>query len=465
VIHVDFDPALLRALAHARTFYDGLPERPVAARAAAEHILAALDGPMPGPPTDAVEVIDELARAADPGLTAMPGGRFFGWVIGGALPAAVAADWLTSVWDQNCGSPAGTPAAAAVEQVALRWLAELFDLPRGCSGALVTGAQLANFVGLAAARHRVLHAVGWDLEEDGLAGAPPLSVVVGAERHDTVDRALRFLGVGRRQLVVVDADDAGRMRAERLAAALAGARGPTVVVAQAGNVNGGAVDPLAAIADEVDALRARLPAGAAWLHVDGAFGLWARVSPALAHLVAGAERADSWASDAHKWLNTPYDCGIVFCRDADAHRAAIGTSAAYLPAQSEQAVRTPFDYTPELSRRARGFAVWAALRQLGRTGVVELVERSCALARRLADGLAAAGAEVAAVGLNQVVARFGDDERTREVVRRVLADGTCYPTVTTWKGRAAMRLSVCNFRTDLDDVRRSIDAITRAART
>jgi glutamate/tyrosine decarboxylase-like PLP-dependent enzyme len=286
-------------------------------------------------------------------------------------------------------------------------------------------------------------------------------VIVGAERHDTVDRALRFLGFGRRGLTVAAADARGRMAPAALAGALEATAGPTIVVAQAGNVNGGAVDPLATIADLVDGWRARRPM---WLHVDGAFGLWARVSPSLAALVAGAERADSWACDAHKWLNTPYDCGLAFCRHPDAHRAAVGISASYLPAQADSAVRTPFDFTPELSRRARGFAVWAALRQLGRSGVVELVERTTALARRFAELLAGVdGVTVAAVALNQVVVRLGDSEaQTREVVRRLHADGTCYPTFSTWQGAPAMRLSVCNFRTDEEDVRRSVAAIARA---
>jgi glutamate/tyrosine decarboxylase-like PLP-dependent enzyme len=463
----EWRPLLERARALATEFLEGLPERPVAARADAAAMLAALDRPPPESPTDPAAVLEELVRTVDPGLTAMPGGRFYGWVIGGTLPSAIAADWLTSVWDQNAGSCEGTPAAAAIEHVALRWVAELLGVPAG-SGALVTGAQMANFVGLAVARAEVLRAAGWDLEADGLAGAPPIQIFVGADRHSTVDKALRLLGFGTRQVRVVDADREGRMSPAALAEALAGAgAGPAIVCAQAGNVNGGGFDPMPAIAEHVARARAGRPI---WLHLDGAFGLWARVAPARRALADGAEAADSWATDAHKWLNTPYDCGIVLIRNAEAHRRAMHGGATYLP--GEGAVPNPFDHVPELSRRARGFALWAALRELGRAGLADLVERCCVHAAQFAEGLAAVpGVEIMnEVRLNQLVIRFrdpagrDDDAHTRAVTARVIADGVCYPSGTTWRGAAAMRISVSNWTTDDEDLRRSIDAIARAHR-
>jgi aromatic-L-amino-acid decarboxylase len=354
-----------------------------------------------------------------------------------------------------------TPAAAVVEHVALRWVAELLELPAG-SGALVTGAQMASFVGLAIARAEVLRAIGWDVHEDGLAGAPPVEIFVGAERHNTIDRALRMLGFGSRQLRVIEADREGRMRADRLD--LAGSA-PAIVCAQAGNVNGGAFDPLREIAARVADARGRRPL---WLHLDGAFGLWARTVPSRRALVEGAEGADSWSTDAHKWLNTPYDCGIALVRDGEAHRRTFHGGASYLP--GHDAVPNPFDHTPELSRRARGFALWAALRELGRTGVADLVERCCAYAGELGAGLAAlGGVEVMnEVVLNQLVVRFrdpagrDDDAHTRAVLARVIAGGACYPSATVWRGHFAMRISVSNWSTDTDDVRRTIEAIARA---
>lgn len=452
----DWKPLLDRTARIATEFLDGLPERPVSPRSDAVAMLDALDRPLPEAPADPIAVVEELARTVDAGLTAMPSGRFFGWVIGGGVPAAVAADWLTTVWDQNAGSGEGTPAAAVIEHVALRWIADLLQLP-AASGALVTGAQMASFVGLAVARAEVLRAVGWDVEAEGLNGSPPIEVIVGAERHGTIDRALRMLGFGTKQVRIVDADREGRMRAEQLD--LSGA-GPAIVCAQAGNVNGGAFDPLLAITERIADAKQRRPV---WLHLDGAFGLWARVAPARRHLAAGAEHADSWATDAHKWLNTPYDCGIAFVRDAEAHRRVFRGGAKYLP--GDTVLPNPFDHTPELSRRARGFALWAALRELGRTGVADLVERCCAHATAFATGLAAiAGVEVInEVALNQLVVRFSDsDEATRAVTARVIAEGVCYPSITTWRGVAGMRISVSNWSTDADDVRRSIDAIARA---
>ncbi len=459
----DWKPLLERTTRIANEFLDSLPGRPVAPRSDASAMLAAFDRPLANEGADPVAVIDELARTADAGLTAMPSGRFFGWVIGGGLPSAIAADWLTSVWDQNTGSGDGTPAAAAVEHVALRWVADLLELPAG-SGALVTGAQMASFVGLAVARAEVLRGVGWDLEADGLTGAPPIEVVVGAERHGTIDRALRMLGFGTRQVRIVEADREGRLRADQLQ--LSG-DGPLIVCAQAGNVNGGSFDPLVAIGEQVADAKQRRPV---WLHLDGAFGLWARVAPARRTLVDGAELADSWSTDAHKWLNTPYDCGIALVRDAAAHRRTFHGGATYLP--GDAVVPNPFDHTPELSRRARGFALWAALRELGRAGVADLVERCCALAATFAAGLAALdGVEIMnEVLLNQIVVRFrdptgaDDDAHTRKVTAEVTSGGVCFPSITTWRGVAGMRISVSNWSTDEDDVRRSIDAIARAHR-
>jgi glutamate/tyrosine decarboxylase-like PLP-dependent enzyme len=457
---IEWQPILEHACTHARAYLDGIPERPVAPRADAAAMLAALDRPLPDAPGEPRAVIDELVRTVEPGLTAMPGGRFFGWVIGGAMPASVAADWLTTAWDQNAGSGEGTPAAAAIEHVVLRWIAELLEVPAG-SGALVTGATMASFVGLCVGRNEVLRAAGWDVEADGLHGAPPVEIIVGEERHGTIDKALRMLGFGTRQLRVVPADREGRMRVEELE--LGASRAPALVCVQAGNVNGGAFDPLAAIAERVAAARARRPL---WVHVDGAFGLWARVAPRRRELVAGAELADSWSTDAHKWLNTPYDCGIALVRDGEAHRRVFRGGAMYLPGAG--AVPNPFDHAPELSRRARGFALWAGLRELGRRGLADLVERCCAHAEAFATQLRAIpGIEVMnEVVLNQLVVRCGDDDaHTRAVLAHVLASGECYPTATTWRGKAAFRISVSNWMTDDDDVRRSVAAIAKAHAT
>jgi glutamate/tyrosine decarboxylase-like PLP-dependent enzyme len=455
-------PLLDDAAAHAAGFLEGLPERSVAPAATAWELREALGGPLPGGPRDPRRVVAELARASEPGLMATPGGRFFGFVIGGSLPAALAADWLASAWDQNAGLYVAAPAASVVEEVCGEWLIELLGLPESVSYGLVTGCQMANFTALAAARHSVLAAAGWDVEADGLVGAPPFQVIVGEERHVTIDRALRFLGLGTASLITVPADDQGRMRPDALEEVLAGSTGPTVVCAQAGNVNTGAVDPLRAICD------ATHEAGA-WVHVDGAFGMWAAASPTLRHLVEGMERADSWATDAHKWLNVPYDSGLVFCAHPAGHRAAMGTHASYL-VHSEGRERDQMDWNPDFSRRARGFAVYAALRSLGRSGVADLVERCCAHARRFAEALAEEpGIEVLNdVVLNQVLVRFLDPHRdhaarTRAVVKAVQEDGTCWLGGTTWQGKAAMRISVSNWSTTAEDVDRSVAAILRAA--
>jgi glutamate/tyrosine decarboxylase-like PLP-dependent enzyme len=454
--------ALDEAATRAADYLASLPERPVGQPTELPDLRARLDGPVPDQSTDPRRVIADLVDAVEPGLVASAGGRYFGFVVGGATPAALAADWLTSVWDQNAFSYVAAPAAAVVEEIAGRWAAELLGLPTTVSIGFVTGAQMANVTGLAAARHETYRRIGWDVEADGLIGAPRVRVLVGAERHATVDRALRYLGFGTAGSVPVAADDQGRMRADAFRAALAESDAPAIVCAQAGNVNSGAFDPIGdicEIAHEADA----------WVHVDGAFGLWAAASPAVRHLVPGIERADSWATDAHKWLNVPYDSGLIFCAHPGAHRAAMGLRASYLITGADEE-RDAMDYNPEASRRARGFAVYAALRSLGRQGIAELVDRCCDLARRFAQRLSAVdGVEVLnQVDLNQVLVRFlaadGDhDTHTRAVIGRVQRDGTCWLGGTTWQGRAAMRISVSNWSTTEADVDRSVDVIIRCA--
>src|SRR5215212_12037420 len=352
---------------YAAEFLERLPERTVAPTATAEELRKVLGGPLPEGTRQPQLVVAELARAAEPGLMATPGGRFFGFVIGGSLPAALAADWLSSAWDQNAGLYVAAPAASVVEEVCGAWLIELFGLPQNASFGLVTGGQMANFTALVVARHSVLERAGWDVEVEGLSSAPPIRVIVGEERHVTIDRALRLLGLGTANLRAVPADGQGRMRADALSAALAEVTGPTIVCAQAGNVNTGAFDPLG---DICDAARE----SGAWVHVDGAFGMWAAATPSLRYLVEGIEHADSWATDAHKWLNVPYDSGLVFCAHPAAHRSAMGSHASYL-VHSEGRERDQLDWNPEASRRARGFPVYAAIRSLGRSGVAELVDR------------------------------------------------------------------------------------------
>jgi glutamate/tyrosine decarboxylase-like PLP-dependent enzyme len=435
----------------AADFYETLPERPVYPRATVAELHAALSGPLPERGLPARSVIAELAAAADSGLVAEPSGRYFGFVIGGAVPASIAADWLTSTWDQNAGIYAGGPSASIVEQVAGMWLIELLGLPRDASFGFVTGAQMATFTALAAARHHVLANVGWDVERDGLQGAPRIRLVVGAKRHGTVDRALRMLGLGA-PTEVVPADSEGRM----LAGELRLDDEPTIVCAQAGEVNTGASDPFHAIMDARDAARN------AWVHVDGAFGLWAAASDALRHHVAGAERADSWATDAHKWLNVPYDSGLVFTAHPGSHSAAFSARAAYLVVDDEK--REQVDWNPEHSRRARGFAVYAAIRSLGRVGIAELVERTCAHARTFAARLEAMGAELLnSVELNQVLFRFSDDARTEAVLAGVQESGEAWMSGTVWDGRPAIRISVSNWQTSDDDVERTLDAFRALA--
>ena len=447
---------LLRTAELAADYLDSLDSRPVYPQVGVSDLLATLDSPLPDGGSDPAKVIEQLVAAVDPGVVASQSGRYFGFVVGASLPSALAADWLVSTWDQNLGLLALGPAALIVENTAGAWTKELLGIPEDASFAFVTGCQTAHFTCLAAARHHVLGATGWDVVEDGLAGAPPIRVLVGSMRHSTIDRALRYLGIGLSQVRVVDSLPDGRMDPEALRAALAESDGPTIVCAQAGEVNTGVFDDIAAIADAVEGTDA-------WLHVDGAFGLWAAAAPSLRHLVAGHERADSWATDAHKWLNVPYDSGLAFCAHPEAHRASMTAQGAYY-VRDANAVREPMDWTPEHSRRARGVPVYAALRQLGRSGVADLVDRSCAHARRLAAGLAAVpGCEVVNdVVLNQVLVRFADDETTRRVLASVQDSGEAWMSGTQWDGRAAIRLSVSSWRTTEADIDRAVAAFEQA---
>jgi len=438
------------AARRAARYLDGLGDRKVAPDAAAVRALAQLDTPLADSPTDAREILRRLDEHGSGATMAMAGGRFFGFVIGGALPATVAASYLATAWDQNTGLHSVTPATAQLERIALGWLVDLLGLPPATGGGFVTGATLANFTGLAAARHAVLEKAGWDVEGQGLFGAPPIQVVIGEEAHPTLVKALGMLGLGRSRVTAVPADAQGRMRPELLPEL----RAPAIVCLQAGNVNTGAFDPAAEI------VKPAQEAGA-WVHVDGAFGLWALASPRLRALGAGLADADSWATDAHKWLNVPYDSGLALCRHADAMRAALAIRASYLPTTGE---RDPSDFTPELSRRARGVEVWAALASLGRSGVAAMLERCCAHARRFARELSSAGFEILNdVVLNQVLVAFGDAETTRRVVRGVQEDGTCWCGGSHWHGREAMRISVCSWATTDEDVEASLEAIIRVA--
>jgi glutamate/tyrosine decarboxylase-like PLP-dependent enzyme len=450
-----FTAALDRASAHARNWLSSLPDRPVPPRKHADEILATLGGPLPEGRSDAADVVDLLAEAAGPGLMAMPSGRFFGWVIGGALPAALAADWLTSAWDQNSGMRFATPGTVAAEEAAGGWILELLGLPSSADVGFVTGGTMANFTGLAAGRQQVLTAVGWDLDRLGLTGAPPVRVLAGADRHGTVDLALRYLGLG--APTVVPDDDQGRIRLDALADELAAGTGPVIVCLQAGNLHSGAFDP-------IGATTALAHEHGAWVHVDGAFGLWAGASPRLRHLVEGYETADSWGTDAHKTLNVPYDCGISIVAHPPALRSAMGMRASYLV--HDEGPGDPLEKVPELSRRARGVPVWAALRSLGRSGVAALVDQLADQARALADGISLIeGAEILNdVVYTQVCVAFGDDERTREVIERLLADGTTWMSGSRWRGRDVLRISVSNWSTDDADIATSIDAVRRASR-
>jgi glutamate/tyrosine decarboxylase-like PLP-dependent enzyme len=434
----------------ANRYLDSLDTRSVAPASEALAALAAFERPFPEHESTAEAVVAELDEIGSPATMASAGGRFFGFVIGGALPVTVAANWLATTWDQNASFVVTSPANAVLENVALRWLRDIFHLPVQSAGGFVTCATTANFAALAAARHALLGRAGWDVEAQGLFGAPPLTVVTGDEVHASVQKALSLVGFGRARVVRVPVDAQGRMRVDALPAL----DERTIVCVQGGNVNSGAFDPVSEICE-------RAHAQGAWVHVDGAFGMWAAAAPARAHLAQGIEDADSWATDAHKWLNVPYDSGLVFTRDAGALRAAMSVGGAYL-AQDED--RVPYQYTPDFSRRARGVEVWAALRQLGRSGLADLIERTCRHATRFADGLLAAGYSVLNdVVLNQVLVSFGNAERTRDVIRRIQAEGTCWCGGTVWQGQTAMRISVSSWATTDEDVERSLAAILRAA--
>jgi glutamate/tyrosine decarboxylase-like PLP-dependent enzyme len=437
--------------AHARAsrYLASLDQRAVAPDPATVARLTELDTPLPAGPSDPAETLATLDSFSDATM-AMAGPRFFGFVTGGALPVALAANWLAGAWDQNTILTDVTPLTARLEVIATRWLVDLLGLPAGTVAGFVTGATMANVSCLLAARHAVLAQVGWDVEANGLFGAPPVTVVIGEEAHSSLIKALGMVGFGRNRVVRAPVDGQGRIRAESFPAL----SGPTIVCVQAGNVNTGAFDPAEAI---IPLARA----AGAWIHVDGAFGLWAAASPARAHLMAGYAAADSWATDGHKYLNTPYDCGLAFVRDPQPLRAAMSVAAAYLPAG--QTIE-PMELTPEMSRRARGVEVWAALRSLGRAGIADLIEQSCRQARRFAEGLRAAGYEILnEVELNQALVSFGDDERTRRVMAAVQRDGTSWVGGTVWQGRAAMRISVSSWRTTDEDVERSLAAMIRIA--
>ncbi|GII76181.1 aspartate aminotransferase family protein [Sphaerisporangium rufum] len=457
--HLDSAPLDL-AYRQAVDYLAGIGNRPAGATADLGHLLKLFGGPLPPGPVPAEDTVELLGRAAaEGGIPAASGPRFFGYVTGGTLPVAVAADWLVAAWDQTASLYNLSPAIAVAEHVAARWVVELFDLPAGTSVGFPTGCTMAHMTALAAARHHLLGRLGWDVENDGLRGAPEVHLVGGAQRHMTIDMALRYLGFGSGNVKVVPVDGAGRMRPDALAETLAGCDGPVIVCTQVGDVNSGAIDPVGEICDIVHRR------DDAWVHVDGAFGLWAKASPALRPLVAGVEKADSWASDAHKWLNVPYDCGIVMVAHPEAHRAAmLNERAGYLPAPAD-GERDAIEWVPDFSRRARSLPVYAALRTLGRSGVAELVDRCCALVRRFRDGLAGVpGVELLNdVVLNQLMVRFGDDDAvTREVIARIQRSGVCWFGGTTWYGRAAMRISLVNWRTTEQDVDRSLEVVKDA---
>lgn len=453
----DYDEALSRAAHHARRWLGSVPERHVGPRATADEAAEAFGGDLPASGLDPAETIDLLARTAEPGLMAMGSGRFYGWVIGGTLPAGLAADWLVAAWDQNTGLRFATPAAAAAEEAAGRWIVDLLGLPAGSDVGFTTGASMANFAALAAARWRVLERAGWDVNAEGLAGGPRVRVLAGAERHDTIDMALRLLGLGAPESVAVDSQ--GRIEAGALREALAHGAGPAVVVLQAGNIHSGAFDPFP------EAIAAAHEHGA-WVHVDGAFGLWAAAAAATRPLVRGMDAADSWGTDAHKNLNVPYDCGIVVCRDVRALRTALGMHADYLihDRHGDHGPGDPLEKVPELSRRARGVPVWAVLRSLGRDGVQSLVEGLVSHAQQLARRIGELpDAEVLNdVVFTQVCLAFGSDARTEAVAARLAADGRTWMSGSRWRGRSVLRISVANWSSGPEDVEVSVAAVRDA---
>jgi glutamate/tyrosine decarboxylase-like PLP-dependent enzyme len=440
------------AARRAQVYLRGIEHRAVApAESAVADLRVLYQEQLPEGPSDPLRTLERLDALVSPATMAMAGSRFFGFVIGGSLPVALAANWLSGAWDQNAALCRVTPGVSCLEDVALRWLVELLELPAGTGGAFVTGATVANFTALAAARNSLLNRVGWNVEADGLFGAPPITVITGEEAHPSMLKSLGMLGLGRSRVVRVPVDEQGRMRAAEIPAI----SGPTLLCVQAGNVNSGSFDDFEAIIPQARA-------AGAWVHVDGAFGLWAKAAPSLRPLARGLELADSWATDAHKWLNVPYDSGLALVRDPNTLKAAMAITAEYLPTQATE--RNPSDFTPELSRRARGTEVWAVLRSLGRSGLAELFERNCRQAKRFARGLRDAGYEVLNdVVLNQVVVCFGDAARTRQVIEALQKDGTCWCGITEWRGRTAMRISVSSWATTEADVERSLEAMRRVA--
>jgi glutamate/tyrosine decarboxylase-like PLP-dependent enzyme len=443
---------LLRATVdYAIRYLDGLDERSVYPTPDALARLPELGGAFPESPTDPAEVIRLLDEVGSAATVASAGSRYFGFVIGGSLPAALAANWLAGAWDQNAGLYAASPVGAALETITRQWILDALGFPSEAEIGFVTGATMANFTGLAAARQALLERAGWDVEADGLFGAPPITVVVGDEVHVSLLKALSLLGLGRNRVVRVPTDEQGRMRADQLPPLDAS----TLLCIQAGNVNTGAFDPAQILCE-----RAHEAGG--WVHVDGAFGLWLAANPARAHLMAGYADADSWAVDAHKWLNVPYDSALVICRDPKHLRAAMSTSASYLVESSQ---REGFHYTPEMSRRARGAEIWAVLRSLGRSGLADMLERTCRLAERFANGLRAAGFDILnEVVANQVLVSFGDADTTRQVIAAIQQEGTSWCGSTVWHGQAAMRISVSSWATTEADVDRSLEAMLRVAR-
>jgi glutamate/tyrosine decarboxylase-like PLP-dependent enzyme len=445
------DSLLRDAAERAIAYRKNIQNRKVAPSIDALENLKDFDVPLPENPVNENEVIELLDKIGSPATFGISGPRYFGFVIGGSLPAAVAANWLSIAWDQNAGLFVGSPVGAFLESVSLKWMLKLLSLPKTCGAAFVTGASMANFTSLAAARHSALERAGWDVEANGLFGAPKINVIVSEESHVTIFKALGLLGLGRNRVIKVPTDSQGRMIASKIPKV----KGPVIICAQAGNVNTGAFDPIDEITDIAKEMNA-------WLHVDGAFGLWAAVSPKKSYLTKGIEKADSWATDAHKWLNVPYDCGLAFVKDENVLRSAMTLTASYLPQKYR---REPSQFTPELSRRSRGIEVWAALYSLGKKGLIDLVERTCNYAEMFADGLSAAGFEIINdVVLNQVLVSFGDADTTLRVIDKIQNDGTCWCGGTVWQGKTIMRISISSWATTEEDVKKSLDAMIRCAK-
>jgi glutamate/tyrosine decarboxylase-like PLP-dependent enzyme len=442
---------LEKVTAYSIEYLSSLKERRVGPSEEDLKLLNKLDLPLQNEAINPEEVIKVLNEVGSKATIAIAGGRFFGFVIGGSLPVTVAANWLNTAWDQNAGLFAGSPIGTVLEEVSLKWLLDIFNLPKESAGAFVTGATMANFTSLAAARNYLLRTQEWDVESNGLFEAPPINVIVGEEAHPTLFRALGLLGLGRKRVIIVPTDNQGRMRADKLPKII----GPTIVCVQAGNVNTGSFDPIKSICETIQRKDV-------WVHVDGAFGLWAAVSPSKKYLVEGVEKADSWATDAHKWLNVPYDSGLAFVKDSESLISALSLTAPYLP-QGEH--REPSQFVPELSRRSRGVEVWAALYSLGRKGLAEMIERTCKHAKRFAEGLSKVGYKILNdVVINQVLVSFGDAETTNKIISEIQKDGTCWCGGTVWQGKTAMRISVSSWATTDEDVERSLKAIIKIAK-